>query len=570
MENVNTSNPICRIIADLLSRHGVKMVFASPGSRNAPLLMAISRNDELKCEMVVDERSAAFMALGYASISQEPVALVCTSGTALLNYAPAIAEAYYRKTPIVVISADRPKAWIGQDDSQTIVQPDALSNYVKRSYDISADFTDNNLWYANRIVNDALITTQTGRQGPVHINVQIDEPISALSEFNFDTFRASNRIIEMVKPVTKMETNYVRTLGRTIASPRKVMIVCGFMQPDKTLNTALNRLSRLPNFVVLTETIANLHGDLFIAGIDATLAAIKDGAMEQMIPEVVITAGGALVSRHIKKFLRDNKVCEHWHIGEIEDTIDCFKQLTKRIEMQPAIFFQQLASAMQPHKADSDYSTLWEAARCRAWSLTQSFAAKTKWSDFKLFSTLIPLIPRNWNCQFSNGTSIRYCQIFSNKEYHRCDCNRGVSGIDGSTSTAIGASLAYRNAPTLLVTGDMSALYDLGAFGCRQVSPNFKMIVVDNQGGGIFRFIQATNSMDIRESMLCVPSDKSIAAMGEAAGFAVFEANDEASMRCQFIAFSNEREKPALMVVKTPGQLSAEILNEFFRYCKTK
>lgn len=566
----NTTNRICRCIAMLLEQHGVKRAIVSPGSRNAPLLIAISRRNKITTDVVIDERSAAFIALGYALISQEPVALICTSGSALLNYAPAISEAFYRKIPLIVISADRPKAWIGQDDSQTIVQADALRNYVKRSYDISPDQTDNNVWYANRIANDAILTATSGRIGPVHINVQLDEPLGTLADDSNDSQdQTLMRTINMIRPTAKMETREARDLGRTIASPVKVMIVCGFMNPDKTLNKALMRLSELPNIVVVTETLANLHGKNFITSIDGTLASMKDENRMEYVPDVVITTGGALVSRHIKQLFRSNRIKAHWHVGEIEDTVDCFQQLTTRIEMDPGMFFQQLASAMQPHRQECDFARKWHILKDRADSLTMSYAAKSPWSDLKAFATLLPMIPRRWNVQYSNGTSVRYAQIFSQRENHRCDCNRGVSGIDGCTSTAIGASLAYGDT-TLLITGDTSCLYDIGALSCELKTPRFKIIVINNDGGGIFRFIASTSALDVRERMFCAPSSHSIYEIGQANGFSMHSASDETELRRVFPIFANENQHPAMLVVNTPGELSAEILKEYFTYCKSK
>lgn len=246
---LDTSNKTCRCIASLLVAHGVRDAVVSPGSRNAPLLMALSRQKQLNLISVVDERSAGFVALGMAVTSGRPVALVCTSGSALLNYGPAVAEAYYRRVPLIVISADRPVEWIGQDDSQTIVQPGALSGYVKRSYDLPADSEGRQMWYENRLVNDALITAISGRRGPVHINVQIAEPINGLSDNHDDACdRVMNRVVSLIRPATSFPTSAARALGSTIASPVKVMIVAGFLPPDKTLNKAMLRLSNLPNF----------------------------------------------------------------------------------------------------------------------------------------------------------------------------------------------------------------------------------------------------------------------------------------------------------------------------------
>lgn len=568
---LDTSNKTCRCIASLLVAHGVRDAVVSPGSRNAPLLMAFSRQKQLNLISVVDERSAGFVALGMAVTSGRPVALVCTSGSALLNYGPAVAEAYYRRVPLIVISADRPVEWIGQDDSQTIVQPGALSGYVKRSYDLPADSEGRRMWYENRLVNDALITAISGRRGPVHINVQIAEPINGLSDNRDDACdRVMNRVVSLIRPATSFPTSEARALGSTIASPVKVMIVAGFLPPDKTLNKAMLRLSNLPNFVVLTETISNLHGDRFISAIDAALASIPDDKRDRLKPDVVITTGGALVSRHIKQYLRQTTLTAHWHVGEIDDTVDCLQQLSCRIEMPPAVFFSQLASAMQPHKKDCDFARDWSVQKNRARSLTDSFGAQVEWSDFKAFATFVPKIPRNWNVHFSNGTSIRYAQIFGHHEYHRCECNRGVSGIDGCTSTAVGGMLAYRHGVTLLVSGDMSALYDLAGLTGGLLTARFKMIIINNSGGGIFRFIGATSELDIRENLLCCPSEINFAAVASSLGMACFTASNEHELRKVFPVFSAESERAALLVISTPAIDSADCLKDFFKFCKTR
>lgn len=565
----NTSNKICRCLALLLENHGVRRAVVSPGSRNAPLLIAFSRRKDISLDVVADERSAAFIALGYALISREPVALVCTSGTALLNYGPAVAEAFYRKVPLIVVSADRPHEWIGQDDSQTIVQPGALSNYVKRSYNLPVGQGVNDIWYANRVINDAMIAALTGRCGPVHINVQLDDPLGELSsDMDDDDDMALSRKIKIIRPDTQISTQRARALGRSLASPVKVMVVAGFLPPDKTLNKALNRLAALPNFVVLTETISNLHGSRFIGNIDSALSTIRDDQESELVPDVVISLGGAIVSRHIKQFLRRHKIKEHWHVGETEDTVDCFRQLTKRIEIAPEVFFPQLASAMQPHRAECDYAVRWETLRNRADSLTQAYSCNAPWSDLKAFATLIPMIPRRWNVQYSNGTSIRYAQIFGNHEYHRCDCNRGVSGIDGCTSTAIGASMAYAPETTLLVTGDMSFRYDISALVSEQLSPNFKMVIIDNGGGGIFRFIASTSSLDVRERLFCNPKDLNYKDLFKSFGFEFFDAYDETNLRHEFKKFITTDFAPAALVIHTPAELSAEVLKDYFTFCK--
>lgn len=558
---LTTDKKSCSIIADLLVAHGVRNVIISPGSRNAPLVMALSRREELKVDVVIDERSAAFVALGMSLQSSRQVALVCTSGTALLNYAPAVAEAFYRCIPLVVISADRPQEWIDQDDSQTIWQQDALAPYVKRSCDIQAHLEfENGEWVCNRLVNDILLEAVNGRKGPVHINVRLDAPLNRTAEVRPDT----NRVVRMVSPSTELPTAEARRLGSLLASPRKVLVIVGFHEPDERLNRALAKLAHLPNVAVMTETIANLHSPLFVNRIDSTLCRLSAEEKEVLAPDVVITAGGALVSRFVKEWIRSINNVGHWHVGQTHTTVDCFKHLALRVEMQPAVFLRQLASAMQPHRTPSDYGGRWREAAARAEAAHEAYMARCPWSDMKAFSYIIPHIPAGWNLHLSNGTPIRYAQLMDCSRIHRSDCNRGVSGIDGCTSTALGASVAY-SGTTLLITGDMSCQYDLGALASALLSPKFKIIVICNGGGGIFRFIASTSGLPELEKCLAVGTRLPLQELAVGFGFAYFEARSEEELRRSFAGFAACDDRPAILAVFTPAKESAEILKGYFR-----
>lgn len=548
-------------LAAILAGHGIERAVVSPGSRNSTLIAAIAKSKKIRTKAVIDERCAAFVALGMSMTSRKPVCLICTSGTALLNYAPAVAEAYYRKIPLIVISADRPIEWIDQDDSQTIRQPNALSNIVKRSYDIPVVNEKSDQWYANRLINDAILNCTYDIPGPVHINIQV----GADSLGNANTCVSSQqRIVSSFAPQACMTISESRQIGAQIASPRKIMVIVGFMAPDPILNKALNKLAGLDNFVVLTETISNLHGQNFVDSIDSVLSCLpKD--YSSYVPDVVISAGGAIVSRHIKDFLRHSSGVEHWHISDSDKITDCFMSITKSIRMQPGVFFRQLASAMQIHKTSCNYSFIWEVLRNKARAHLQSFIAKTHWCDIKAFATMLPLIPRRWNIHYSNGTSIRYAQLFGDGKFHQCECNRGVSGIDGCTSTAIGASLEY-NDVTLLITGDMSAQYDIGALAIRDIPTRFKMIVICNGGGGIFRFINSTSKLPILDEYLCADPHIPLRQLADGYGFKYLEASSENDLREIFPLFIKEMMHPVILAIHTDGTLSANILKNYFNY----
>lgn len=550
----------CNILTDLLVAHGVREAVISPGSRNAPLIVALTRNGCLRCHTVIDERSAAFIALGMSVQSGAPVAVVCTSGTALLNYAPAVAEAFYRRVPLVVISADRPEEWIDQDDSQTIWQQDAMAPYVKRSCDISAriDFP-NGPWWTNRIINDALLEATSGRRGPVHINVRLDNPLNSFSEHTPGTAR----VIDELSTRSELPVTEARALGSRLASPRRIMVIAGFNAPDEKLNRALAKMAGLPNVVVLTETLANLHSPRFISRIDSTLCRMTAEEKERLRPDVVITVGGALVSRFIKEWLRGLGGLEHWHVGVSHTTIDCFRHLSLRVSLNPAIFMSQLASAMQPHRSPSDYAREWHGIYSRAIAIHDRYVASSPWSDLKALAYIFARIPRGWNLHLSNGTPVRYAQLMDCSRIHRSDCNRGVSGIDGCTSTALGASAVY-NGTTLLISGDMSFQYDISALSSTLLSPRFKAIVMLNGGGGIFRFIGSTSGLPELERYFAVGTSLPLRGLAEAWGCAYFEARSEETLAESFRRFAEVNDRPAILGIVTDPELTAATLRQYF------
>lgn len=553
-----TDKDSCRILVDLLCKHKVKHAVISPGSRNAPLIISISRCDQITSHLVIDERCAAFIALGIASYLQEPVALICTSGSALLNYAPAIAEAYYRKLPLIVISADRPAEWIDQDDSQTIRQYEALANYVKRSYNIPSECpSDTTKWYINRTINDALLLAVHARKSPVHINIQLSEPLNRIVNIN----PAEERYIEMISPSCEIPESKISQLATTIKDKR-ILILSGFHEPSQQLNHALTQLAEHENIVVMIENISNLQNNKFISSIDRTLNELTDIEKKELRPDIVITLGGALVSRHIKQYLRQIKPLEHWHIGINDVTVDCFTSLTKRIETTPEAFFKQLSTALPPSK--SCYSHNWQTISNKAETSLATFLNQAPWCDFSAMNILFNSLPSSWNLHLSNGTSIRYSQLFNTTRFNRIDCNRGVSGIDGCTSTAIGSSIVS-NETTLLISGDMCAQYDFGALLTAQLSSKFKMIVLNNGGGGIFRFIKSTSSLPELETYFAAKTNLPLKQIADHINAKYYDCHDEQSLKIALNNFITDDDRPSILEIFTPGDVSAEILKNYFK-----
>lgn len=556
-EKETTDKLQCQILVETMHFHGVNHAVVSPGSRNAPLIIALSRS-RIETHIVVDERSAAYVALGMAQQLKAPVALVCTSGTALLNYAPAVAEAYYQKIPLIVVSADRPQEWIDQDDSQTIRQFKALDQFVKRSYDIPARCDDDtDVWYAERIAHDAMMEATSLRRAPVHINVQLAEPLNGLTTEPYKLRR-----IHHFPSYDGICSDDIIKLKEQLLHKR-VMIIAGFMEMNEPLRQALNDIAAKDAAVVLTETISNMADDFTINAIDRTLLAIDEND-KRYYPDVVITIGGAIVSRKIKAFLRKVKP-DHWYVGLNDVTVDCFQSLTRRIEANPDTFIPTL---FQDSLTVKSFCTIWQDAHTAGLRRHHKYLEKIGWSDMKAYETIFDFYqqnPDNLIMHLSNGTTIRYAQLFGDRVIAPNFCNRGVSGIDGCTSTAIGAAMV--NGPAVLITGDMSFLYDISALSAITPKLQLKIVVVDNGGGGIFRFIDSTASLPELEKYFVVKRNLDVEKVAASFGIKTYRADNADSLFEQLSNMMVE-DGPAVLVVKTDGKSSAEILKNYFKPIK--
>lgn len=549
-----TSKPNVNELVAIAVGHGVRNAVICPGSRNAPIAMALAACREISTEVIIDERSAAFVALGMAQTSQSPVMIVCTSGTALLNFSPAVAEAYYAGIPLIVVSADRPVQWIDQDDSQTLRQFQALENYVKKSFNIPDYSPDNQelTWYANREINDALLTALSGRKGPVHINIQLSQPLSATQPAT----PLIPRLISLVAGSNELPTATIKELAKE-AADKKIMLIAGFMLPDSKINRAVASLSSLPNVFVFAETIANIHASNVCTGIDRVLSTLSEADKERMLPDLVITIGGALVSRMIKEYFRKFNNVEHWSLGQHLTTSDPLMCLTKRIEADTAHTLHRIATGIRYHNPVCDYANQWREIAGNALMSHNKFLDQCGWCDLKATATLFNALPKGCNLHCSNGTSIRYAQL-NPAGCHASFCNRGVSGIDGCTSTAAGGARSYPGT-TILLTGDMSFNYDMGILSWRGLPDTFKIAVLNNNGGDIFRFIPSTRDMPVREEFLCAAPGINLNQAADSFGIRYFHAASETEL-IKVIPQWLAHKGCAILDIETPTERNANTL----------
>ncbi len=560
---MTTDKPGIRHLAEILYQKGIEHVVISPGSRNAPLIIAFNRHTKINCISIVDERSAAFFALGIAQQTNKAVGIISTSGTAVLNYAPAIAEAYYQQIPLIILTADRPPEWIDQGVGQAIRQNNIYSNFIKGSFELPVEpKNDEELRLSDRLINEAVNLATYGTHGPVHINIPLREPLYNL----IGESKLSVKLIKQPELSSKLKYVDLKVFSEKWKKYNKRMILCGSLKPDNELNNVINNLAQDKNTVILTETISNLHAKGIFTCIDKLVTAIKPNETKDFKPELLITIGENIISKMIKAFLRNNKATEHWHIDISGKSIDTFQSLTEVISLSPKVFLGQIPQ--KNTSTEGSYWDLWKQKEIICENKHQTFIKNIEFSDLKLYDKLLSLIPENSNLQLGNSTVVRYAQLFKPKKNFTYNSNRGTSGIDGCSSTAAGAAFVSKK-PTTLITGDISFLYDSNALWNNHLSDNLRIIVINNSGGNIFRFLDGSSSIAELEEFFVTEPKVDYKKLVEAHGIQHYYCDNMADLEQIVSRFYSETHTMSVLEIKTPSEKSAEILKAYFSNLKS-
>lgn len=473
-------------IAATCAAKGITDAVVCPGSRCAPLTISFARHPGINTRTISDERSAAFIALGIAQQTRRTVVLICTSGTAAFNFAPAVAEAYYQRIPLLILTADRPTEWIGQWDGQTISQQKIYGDHVRRAYHLPHDYDHADAkWQINRIINEAINTTQGDTKGPVHINVPLREPLYSDAVSFSNDIRIIERTVSKQLPIIK-----------SIQEFNKVLIIGGQHQLSDHLIASLKALGDIP---VIGDIISNLHPiQSVVQYADSFLPLLDDQTKAQLRPDLLITIGQSVISKNLKIFLRANKPVAHWHIDEsADDIIDPFQSITLQIKQTPEDFFMGLAKAGNPNDKHKAYRKLWVDLDHKASVATKEFFEAGSPGELTFVDHVMKAIPDHTHLHLANSMSVRYanfCGLGADKKGVEVYANRGTSGIDGCTSTAVGHALGNNRIHTL-ITGDVAFFYDRNAFWNKYPVPNLRVVVLNNHGGAIFGMIDGPGSV---------------------------------------------------------------------------
>ncbi len=550
------------LLADIFVKKGLSDIVISPGSRNAPLIISFANQPGVRALSVVDERSAAFFALGMAQQTGKTVAIACTSGSAVLNYAPAIAEAYYQKIPLLVLTADRPPELIDMGDGQTIRQKEVYRNYVKESFELLCEEDDQAGMMMNEdTINRAIDLTMYPEPGPVHINIPLREPLYGTTEEQPD-----GKVFDARMTIYGPDKLLLEELVATWKKSEKILLIAGQMLPDLQLNKYLSELAGRENVAVLTETTSNLNSERFADCIDNIISTIGEEEADTFQPELLVTFGGQVVSKMLKKFLRQHRPVNHWHISPSGEKMDTYFSLNEIVAMQPAEFFRIVMGISDARS--SGYASTWSSRKKQVEEKRDAYLKTIPYSDLQVFDVLLNEIPDDTLLHLGNSTPVRYSQLFGSKPKFVYHSNRGVSGIDGQVSTAAGAAFVSDKINTI-ITGDLGFLYDSNALMNHNLTPNLKIIVINNGGGGIFRFIPGPDTSPQLETFFEARHNWRAKKIAEAFDVAYFKAETLQELKKVLPAFyKNNFSRPALLEIFTPAETNAKVLKEYFKVLK--
>ena len=542
----------------VLVQHGIRQVICSPGSRNAPLVLAIRSHPSLEVEVIVDERVAAFTALGKAIYSGKACVLCCTSGSAVVNYYPAIVEAYYQRVPLVVLTADRPGDRIDQQEGQSIRQKDIFADHILSQCSIDEkELSEEALEGLSASIHQ---TESIG--GPVHWNAPLSEPLYGTSE-------QQDVGVEIISSKPNDPSIPWMELRESWSAAERVLLICGQDTEREASGEKRDLLQqwteRFPQLSVWYETISNTEFEAGMSCIDRFIIPMSTEQKEGFRPDLLLSLGGEWVSRKVKKWLRSYPEVDHWHIDRYRHP-DLLRRSFREIHAKPHEFLQQGLKHLVPVKKEASYAAKVRELAVRRNERHDRFTQDSPWSDLRLFTILNQRLPQKGVLFNGNSSVVRYTQLFrwSSELFHLA--NRGVSGIDGVTSTAIG--YARRSSESVfLITGDLAFFYDSNAFWQNDLPDNLKILVVNNGGGGIFRIIEGPDASGWFEPHFEQTHQRSAKGLANMYGLQYFCAAAEAELNNCLQDWLSSKGL-ALLEVFTPREQNDIVLDDYFNYLR--
>lgn len=547
-----------QILTQILIKNNIKHAIISPGSRNIPIIIDFKKNKFIIYK-IVDERCAGFFALGASQALKKPVILNCTSGSAIVNYYPAITEAYYQNIPLIIITADRPKEDIGISDNQTIKQKNIFYKHTIKSISIDEIKSNNEALYTQRIINECINKSLLIKK-PIHINVHLSEPLN-------------KTVVHKIKKIKKIfvpkiekkiqENRFFKKIKKLWYNTKKKMILIGQNKYHHHLNKYLIKMNKEDqNLIILIESTSNIYHKKFINNIDRIITNITHETWLKIKPEILITIGNNIISKNIKILFRKYSLKQHWHLSEIDnEEHDTYYKTTILWNIHPLCFLKKINNKNIYYK--NNYKNKWLKIKTYKNKKHDIFIKNNIFSDLKALSIIIKNIPVKNIIHLGNSTIIRYYEILYEKKM-KIFCNRGTSGIEGSVSTAIGYSSFCKNKEVNLIIGDLSFFYDSNALWNEHVPNNFKIILINNGRGSIFKIINNKNCFFNKEIL----SKHNLTAkyLCKMFNWNYSYVKNIIELKLNMKNFWNQSNKPSLLEIDTKKTPNEKILKKYYNY----
>ena len=476
----------CRMAVSLLKSYGIKHIVLSSGSRNLNLARLFEHNSYFKTYSVIDERSAAFYALGIALQTREPVVICCTSGTAVSNYLSGITEAFYQEVPIIVLSTDRYPCLLGQTEDQTIPQMSVFHDVIKKA--VSLPVTDGYLgdWESRRLICDALLEVNHHGKGPVQINIpiaSIERPVPPKEAYILPKYRTIERIMpDDTDIVWKKRVERLHTMKR-------ILIVYGQQKPlDEQNKKLLKEFTSRFNCVVITDLLSNFKSEDSIQSLNLLRSISNEEFNEKLAPDVVITFGGKrMLNDPILPRLRaQKKPIGHWRVNEDGNVADPYRKLTRVFECSMEYFlrkFNELSD--KKRKNDGIYLKEWNELNSEVLPNTTN-----DYSQLYSIDKVIGVIPKGSLVHLGIGNTIMFANRFKLADDVEVFCNMGTNGIDGSASTFMGHAVVTEKKCFLLIS-DLSFFYDMNSIFNKKLTSNIRIMLCNNSGTNLLRHLKS-------------------------------------------------------------------------------
>ena len=561
----NSIIPISMRLAEIAYYKGIHHVIISPGSRSAPVTLAFARHPDIETYVIPDERSAGYVALGMALKLGQPVGLVCTSGTAAINLYPAIAEAFYQNIPLLIFTADRPKEWIDQADGQTIHQENLYGKHAKKYFSLPTDQVNHNdYWNVDRIINESINIAIDPLMGPVHLNIPVREPFYPKDSDEY-LFNNNPKIIETTWANGGLSAENWEKLANIWERSNNILVIAGQSRKNVYRNNSLIDFITEFEIPLIGDTIANIHEidnniithhDLILSNDDAQIKKLK--------PDLLITFGNSVVSKNLKKFLRNANPANHWDVREAGYHPDTYQCLSHSIDLKPEVFFKNALKYFNRESRSSDYLKNWilQERKCEN-VISGFFDSNLRFSELEAVHEIIHSLPEKSYFHLANSMPVRLANLIGSlKPGIEVFSNRGVSGIDGCLSSAVGISM-HSDRLNFVLIGDMAFFYDRNGLWHDLDPGNLRILLLNNHGGGIFRMIDGPSKQPELKDFF--ETDQKLNAKNTSKDFDLdyYFCNDIKGLRLNFQNLLVDDGKSKILEIETDSQINKTIFDKY-------